>query len=159
MASTVQTIDEYSSAYNGELKERMITLRALIHSCHPDITEKIAWGIPTFVLKGNLVHFSAEKKHMGFHPGKEAIDAFADRFGKLTHTKSTLHLPYNQPMPWDLLREMVSYCVRQRMQKDRTRGSGGPLPLVFVERLPPAMRVSRKKFYLCPENKPPDDRE
>ena len=52
MASSVKTIDEYISAYDGELKERMTTLRALIHSCHPDITEKIAWGIPTFVLKG-----------------------------------------------------------------------------------------------------------
>ena len=54
-------IDEYIAAYDGEIKERMIALRALIHSCHPDITEKIAWGIPTFVLKGNPVHFSAEK--------------------------------------------------------------------------------------------------
>ena len=110
------SIDEYIAAYEGELKERMVTLRALIHSSHPDITEKIAWGIPTFVLRGNLVHFSAEKKHMGFHPGKEAIDAFSDRFGSLTHTKSTLHLPYNQPMPWDLLREMVAFCVGERLK-------------------------------------------
>ena len=110
------SIDEYIAAYDGDLKERMITLRALIHSCHPGITEKIAWGIPTFVLKGNLVHFSAEKKHMGFHPGKAAIDAFAHRFGKLTHTKSTLHLPYDQPMPWELLREMVEFCVTERLK-------------------------------------------
>lgn len=69
--------------YDGQTKERMITLRTLIHSWHPDIMEKNAWGIPTFVLKGNLVHFSAEKKHMGFNPGKAAIDSFSDRFGKL----------------------------------------------------------------------------
>ena len=116
MASSVKTIDEYISAYDGDLKERMITLRALIHSCHPDLTEKIAWGIPTFVLKGNLVHFSAEKKHMGFHPGQAAIDAFADRFGKLTHTKSTLHLPYDLPMPWELLREMTAFCVAETIE-------------------------------------------
>ena len=29
----------------------------------------------------------------------------------------------------------------------------------FVERLPPAMRVRRKKFYLCVEKEPPDERE
>lgn len=46
MASSVQTIDEYISAYDGELKGRMVTLWALIHSCHPDITEKITWGSP-----------------------------------------------------------------------------------------------------------------
>ena len=117
MADSVKTIDEYISAYDGELKERMIALRSLIHSCHPEIGEKISWGIPTFVLKGNLVHFSAEKKHMGFHPGKETIDAFADRFGKLTHPKSTLHLLYSEPIPWELLREMVEFCVQERLKK------------------------------------------
>ena len=116
VTSSVQTIDEYISGYDGELKERMMVLRTLIHSCHPEIGEKIAWGMPTFVLRGNLVHFSAEKKHMGFHPGKAAIDAFADRFGGLTHTKSNLHLPYNQPMPWRLLREMVEFCVQERLK-------------------------------------------
>ena len=45
-----------------------------------------------------------------------AIDAFSDRFGKLTHTKSTLHLPYSEPMPWELLREMVEFCVRERLK-------------------------------------------
>ena len=53
---------------------------------------------------------------MGFHPGQAAIDAFADRFCELTHTKSTLHLPYDQPMPWDLLREMVEFCVQERLK-------------------------------------------
>ena len=33
------------------------------------------------------------------------------------------------------------------------------LVIVFVERLPPAMRVRRKKFYLCVEKEPPDERE
>ena len=116
MASSVKTIDEYISNYDGELKARMIALRSLIHSCHPEIGEKIAWGIPTFVLRGNLVPFSAEKKHMGFHPGQVAIDAFSDRFGKLTHTKSTLHLPYSELMPWELLREMVEFCVQERLR-------------------------------------------
>ena len=27
-----------------------------------------------------------------------------------------------------------------------------------LEREPPAMQVGKKEFYLCPENKPPDDR-
>ena len=73
-------------------------------------------GNPHLCAEGNLVHFSAEKKHMGFHPGQAAIDAFSDRFGKLTHTKSTLHLPYSEPMPWELLREMVEFCVQERLR-------------------------------------------
>lgn len=110
------TMDDYIASFDGEIRERMESLRKLIHSCHPDITEKLAWGMPTFVLKGNLAHFSAEKKHMGFHPGKETIDAFADRFNGLPHTKSTLHLLYDKPMPWELLQEMVEFCVMERLK-------------------------------------------
>ena len=53
---------------------------------------------------------------VGGVPGEAAIDAFAHRFGKLTHTKSTLHLPYSEPMPWELLREMVEFCVAERLK-------------------------------------------
>ena len=40
MASSVKTVDEYISAYDGELKERMIALRALIHSCHRSASQQ-----------------------------------------------------------------------------------------------------------------------
>lgn len=46
----------------------------------------------------------------------QTIDAFADRFGKLAHTQSTLHLIYNQPMPRELLREMTAFCVQERLK-------------------------------------------
>jgi len=115
-SSKPSSIDEYIAGFTGETAARMTRLRSLIHQCHPGITEKLAWGMPTFVLNGNLVHFSGETRHMGFHPGKEAIDAFAPRFGDLTHSKSTLRLPYDRPMPWELLREMVEYCVEQNLK-------------------------------------------
>lgn len=47
----------------------------------------------------------------------QPIDAFADRFGKLAHTKSALHLIYNQPMPRELLREMTAFCVQERLKE------------------------------------------
>lgn len=37
------TIDEYIASFDGEIRERMESLRKMIHSCHPDITEKLAW--------------------------------------------------------------------------------------------------------------------
>jgi len=53
---------------------------------------------------------------MGFHPGKEAIDVFADRFGKPPHTQSTLHLPCNQPVSRVLLQKMVAFCMEKRLK-------------------------------------------
>lgn len=44
------SVDEYIQQFDGEIRQRMVAMRALIHEASPDITEKIAWGMPTFVL-------------------------------------------------------------------------------------------------------------
>lgn len=108
------SVDEYIQQFDGEIRQRMVAMRALIHEASPDITEKIAWGMPTFVLNGNLVHFSGEKRHMGFHPSPSAIEAFASRLAPYKFSKGTVQLPYDKPMPYDLIREMVAFRVREQ---------------------------------------------
>lgn len=109
------SVDEYIAGYSGDVRLRMETLRKIILDCSPEITEKISWGMATFVLNGNLVHFSGEKKHMGFHPAPSAIAAFKDRLGDYKYSKGTIQLPYDKPMPYDLLREMTMFRVREQM--------------------------------------------
>ena len=111
------TIDEYIASYDGEVRERMIKMREIILSCSPDITEKISWGMATFVLGGNLVHFSGEKRHIGFHPTPDAIEMFKDRLEHFKFTKGTVQLPYDKPMPYELIQEMVTFRVQQMIQK------------------------------------------
>jgi len=41
MSGTARNVDEYISAYDGELRERRIALRALIHSGHPDRQDRM----------------------------------------------------------------------------------------------------------------------
>lgn len=109
-----QTVDAYIDAFEGEVKERMIQMRQLILSCSPDITEKISWGMPTFVLNGNLVHFAGETRHMGFHPAPSAIEAFADRLTEYSCSKGTVQFPYDKPMPYELIKEMVLFRVKEQ---------------------------------------------
>jgi len=113
------TVDEYMGLYEPEIRERMERLRELIHGCSSEITEKIAWGMATFVLNGNLVHFSGEKRHMGFHPTPVAIEKFLERIKELGYknSKGTLQLPYDKPMPYDLLRDMVMFRVSEQIGK------------------------------------------
>lgn len=113
------TVDEYVARYDGEVRSRMEKLRAMILDCSPDITEKISWGMATFVLNGNLVHFSGEKRHMGFHPAPSAIEAFADRLEGYKTSKGTVQLPYAKAMPWEILREMVLFRVDEQKQKSK----------------------------------------
>lgn len=111
------TVDEYIAGYEGDVKQRMERLRQLILGCSPDIGEKISWGMATFVLRGNLVHFSGEKRHIGFHPAPSAIAQFAPRFEGYKYSKGTLQLPHDKPLPYDLIREMVLFRVAEQLKK------------------------------------------
>lgn len=121
------TVDEYMSQFTDEeVWNRMDRLRREIRISHLDITETIAWGMPTYVLHGNLCHFSGEKRHLGFHIGASAIEAFADELKGWKCSKSTVQLPYDKPMPWELLGEMVMFRVREQLEahalQQKTRG-------------------------------------
>jgi uncharacterized protein YdhG (YjbR/CyaY superfamily) len=107
------TVDEYIAQYDEEVRERMDKLRELILSCSPDITDKISWGMPTFVLNGNLVHFSAGKNHIGFHPAPSGVEFFLRKSSEYKHSKGTVQLPNDKPVPYDLLHEVVMFRVRE----------------------------------------------
>ena len=116
---TFTTIDEYIALFDGDVRKRMEHLRKLIQACSPRITEKISWGMATFVLNGNLVHFSGQKKHLGFHPTPSAINIFSSQLKDYAQSKGTVQFPYDKPMPYDTIREMVMFRVEQQLAKKK----------------------------------------
>lgn len=107
------TVDEYIATYPPEIQERMNKLREVINSCSPDIKEKISWGMATFVLNGNLVHFAGQKSHIGFHPCPSAIEAFSDSLKPYKTSKGTVQFKNNEPMHYELIRKMVEFRVKE----------------------------------------------
>ena len=54
-------------------------------------SEKIGYGIPTFVYKKtNLIHFAGYAKHIGIYPGADGIEAFKDRIQDYVHAKGSV---------------------------------------------------------------------
>lgn len=111
-----KTVDEYIALHSGVPRERMEALRALIHDCAPGISEKISWAMPAFAHNGILVYFSAEKRHLGFHPLPSAIEAFSGDMGEYRHSKGTIQLPYDRPMPTKLLRDIILFRLNENKQ-------------------------------------------
>ncbi len=54
-----KTIDAYIDAQPAKTQKVLKALRAVIQAAAPQATETINYGIPTFQLGGNLVHFAA----------------------------------------------------------------------------------------------------
>ena len=108
------TIDEYISGCAQEIQPFLRELYRAIREAAPEAGEKISWGMATFTFHGNLVHFSAETKHAGFHPAPSAIEAFREELVSYACSKGTVRLPYDQPLPLDLIRRMVSFRVEEQ---------------------------------------------
>lgn len=118
------TVDEYISAQERVQQERLQELRALITGLVPDAGEKIAYGIPTFTLNGNMVHIGAAATHVGLYPGADGVAAFADELDArgLRYSKGTIQFPLTDPLPIDLITRIVTFREAQQRAKPAKRG-------------------------------------
>ena len=68
-------------------------MRTTVRAAAPDAVEKISYQMPTFTLKGNLVHFAAHPKHIGFYPTPSGIEAFKDELSFYKGAKGRSPIP------------------------------------------------------------------
>src|SRR5690348_11633341 len=101
---TVTTIDAYIADYPKEVQTILQKMRKTIHEAAPEATEAIAYGLATFKLNGNLVHFGGFKNHIGFYPAPKGIEAFKEETAKYAGGKETLQFPLDKPIPYDLVK-------------------------------------------------------
>jgi uncharacterized protein YdhG (YjbR/CyaY superfamily) len=104
-------IDEYIAGFSPEVQAILEQVRQTIHQTVPEAKETIKYDMPTFTLEGNLVHFAAFKKHLGFYPiPMEHPDFIAD-FAPYKQGKGSIQFPLDQPMPLELIAKVVRYRV------------------------------------------------
>ncbi len=105
------SMDEYISAFPADVRLRLSQIRELIREMVPDGSEAIKYGIPTFILNGNLIHFAAFKNHIGLYPTPTGMDAFAKELSIYKQGKGSVQFPLDQELPLDLIRRIVAYRV------------------------------------------------
>lgn len=111
------TIDDYIATFPTATQTLLQQLRATIQTAAPEATEKISYQMPTFALKGNLVHFAAYEHHIGFYPTPSAITAFAEELSRYKSAKGSVQFPIDEPLPLDLVSRMVAFRVQKNLEK------------------------------------------
>ena len=114
---TFKSIDEYILQFPPDVQEILKTLRTVVKESAPDAEEKISWQMPTFVLHGNLVHFAAHKKHIGFYPGPSGIDTFKNELSEYKWSKGAVQFPIGKSMPYELISRIVEYRVTENKKQ------------------------------------------
>ena len=114
---TSEEIDKYITRHPAAHQELMRQLRQIIRETAPEATEKLSWAMPTFYLKGNLVHFAAHKNHIGFYPGSSGIANFTAEFVGLKFSKGAVQFPLDKPLPVELVKQIVAFRVAENLGK------------------------------------------
>ena len=114
----IETIDEYITGFPENVQIILEKMRKVIQESAPEAEETISYGMPTFKLKGNLVHFAAYKKHIGFYPTPSGIENFKEELSPYKSSKGAVQFPLDKPIPLDLLRKIVIFRVQENMNKD-----------------------------------------
>jgi len=118
---TPKTIDEYISKFPSNVQEILEKLREAIRASAPGAEEAISYQIPTFKLNGNLVHFAAFKDHIGFFPTSSGKEAFKKELSQYKGGRGTIQFPLDQPIPYDLVRKIVRYRVKENLNRKKGR--------------------------------------
>jgi len=111
------TIDEYIADFPPDIQEILEKIRLIIREAAPDAEETIKYRMPTFTLKGNLVHFAAFKKHIGFYPTPTGTEKFSNEISVFQGAKGSIRFPLDKPIPYDLIRRIVGFRVKENLDK------------------------------------------
>lgn len=110
-------IDSYIASFPEETRALLEQVRSTISKAAPEAKETINYGMPTFTLNGNLVHFAAFKNHIGFYPTASGIEAFKKELSVYEGAKGSVQFPLTKPIPFDLISSIVKFRVKENFKK------------------------------------------
>lgn len=102
--------EKVASEHQAQLTELYHLLQALL----PTATERFSYGMPTFYVDGKpVIYFAAAKHHLGLYPTASPIAHFANELVAYHTSKGAIQLPYDQPLPTDLITKIVNFRVHE----------------------------------------------
>ena len=106
-----ESIEEYILMQDETIQPVLKEVYQTIRSALPEAQERISWQMPTFREKHNLIHFAAQKKHVGIYPGEEAVVNFSPALKQrgFKFSKGSIQMPYGK-VDLDLIYEIAAWC-------------------------------------------------
>lgn len=104
-----RSVEEYMSWYSPETQEKLEQIRQILRDALPDAKEVISYHMPAFKTQEVLVYFAAAKHHIGFYPTSSGVAAFQSELAAFQTSKGAIQIPYDQPIPAELIRKIAKF--------------------------------------------------
>ncbi|NTV31043.1 DUF1801 domain-containing protein [candidate division WWE3 bacterium] len=104
------TIDAYIAGCTPEAQKILKHIRQIVHQEQPDAVESISYQMPAFKLHNKpLIYFAAFTHHIGVYPTPGPIEELSDELKQYQTGKGTLQFPLDQPIPYDVIKKLITY--------------------------------------------------
>ena len=113
-----KTIAQYIKAAPKEAQPKLRELHKLLREVAPDAEEGLKWSMPAFSYQRILFAFAAFKKHIGFYPTPAPLVAYAKELTGFKTSKGAIQLPYDQPLPVELIKKLAAHRVHDLVEND-----------------------------------------
>ncbi len=121
--ATPSTVDEYLAELPDDRRAVVEELRRTINAAAPDVTETIAYQMPS--LRGPdgrfVLSYASFKSHYSLFPASdEVIKALGAEIQPYLAGQATIRFPTSRPIPMDLVTKVVQARVKENAaQRDR----------------------------------------
>jgi uncharacterized protein YdhG (YjbR/CyaY superfamily) len=109
------TVDEYIASFPPDVRAILEEIRLRIRNVAPDAQEIISYRMPAFKQGRILVYFAAFKKHIGLFPPVSGDAKLQKAIAKYAGPKGNLQFPLDQPIPYELIENIVKFRVKQNL--------------------------------------------
>lgn len=106
-----KTVAEYINSQSAEARPHLTEMTNILQNSVPGVTRRISWSMPFYEKGGKSVSFSASKNHISFYAGEEAIEKFSPYLTEFSTKKGAIYLPYNKPLPAELIEDIAKWCL------------------------------------------------
>jgi uncharacterized protein YdhG (YjbR/CyaY superfamily) len=122
MANEILSIDKYISEQSENIRALLTEVHQTIREALPDAVEKISWQMPTFWRGRNLIHFAAQKNHLGIYPGAATMEHFAPRLAEYKTSKGAVQFPYKSfgAEQLAIIAEIAEWCGQDETANAKT---------------------------------------
>jgi uncharacterized protein YdhG (YjbR/CyaY superfamily) len=108
-------IDDYFKKVDPVKRAQLERIRKIAKQVVPEAQEVISYGMPTLKYKGkSFLGFNTHANHIGIYPyGGEEIELFKDKLRAFGLSSGAIRVPYDKPIPGNLLKEIVKHRIRR----------------------------------------------
>ncbi|MCO1338661.1 hypothetical protein BJH93_07120 [Kocuria polaris] len=115
----IDDVATYLADFDGTALTMLTDLRALCRDDSVGAVEDVRWNQPAYIHSSGtiLFTFSGHTTHANMVFTPSTLEAFGEELADQKTGKGSLRLPYDEPLPVDLLTRMIRYRIDEHEQE------------------------------------------